>query len=67
MCLAKAYMGGKQELLMEEIASLQVKDGKLLVTTLFGEEREIEASIKEIDFMTSSIILETVKGGKEPS
>jgi predicted RNA-binding protein len=37
------------------------------VTTLFGEEREIEASIKEIDFMTSSIILETVKGGKEPS
>ena len=64
MCLAKAYVGsnGEKELLMEEVASLQVKDSKLLVTTLFGEQREIEASIKEIDFMASSIILESVKG-----
>jgi len=59
MCLAKAYVGGdkEKELLMEEIASLKAEDGKLLVTTLFGEQREIEASIKEIDFMGSSIIL----------
>ena len=64
MCLAKAYVGsnGKRELLMDEIASLKVKDGKLLVTTLFGEQREIEASIKEIDFMSSSVVLENVKG-----
>jgi predicted RNA-binding protein len=61
MCLAKAYIGRNKELLMEEIASLRVKDGKLLVTTLFGEEREIEASIKEIDFMASSVVLENVK------
>lgn len=63
MCLAKAYVGsnGEKELLMEEIASLKAKNGKLLVTTLFGEQREIEASIKEIDFMASSIILENVK------
>ena len=63
MCLAKAYAvgGGGRELLMEEIASLKVKDGKLLVTTLFGEQREIKASIKEIDFMASSISLEKVK------
>jgi predicted RNA-binding protein len=47
---------------MEEIASLKAKDGKLLVTTLFGEQREIEASIKEIDFMSSSIVLQNVKG-----
>jgi predicted RNA-binding protein len=64
MCLAKAYVGsnGERELLMEEIASLKAKDGKLLVTTLFGEQREIEASIKEIDFMASNIILENMKG-----
>jgi predicted RNA-binding protein len=63
MCLAKAYVGsnGEKELLMEEVASLKTKNGKLLVTTLFGEQREIEASIKEIDFMASSIILENVK------
>jgi len=63
MCLAKAYVGndGERELLMEEVASLKAKEGKLLVTTLFGEQREIEANIKEIDFMASSIILENVK------
>ena len=59
MCLARAYIGGDQEkeLLMEEVASLRVEDGKLLMTTLFGEQKEIEASIKEIDFMSSSVIL----------
>ena len=31
---------------------------RLLVTTLFGEQQQIEASISEIDFMSSSIILE---------
>lgn len=64
MCLAKAYVGsnGERELLMAEIASLKAEDGKLLVTTLFGEQRELEADIKEIDFMASSIILENVRG-----
>ena len=63
MCLAKAYVGsnGKRELLMEEIASLKAMDGKLLVTTLFGEQREIEAKISEIDFMASTIVLENVR------
>jgi len=60
MCLAKAYLGtdSGKELLIEEIASLKTGDGKLLLTTLFGEQREIEASIKEIDFRNSSILLE---------
>jgi len=63
MCLARAYIGNddETELLMEEIASLKMEDGKLLMTSLFGEEREIEASIKEIDFMGSRIVLENVK------
>jgi len=62
MCLAKAYLGtdGEKEFLIEEIASLKTGDGKLLLTTLFGEQREIEASIKEIDFRNSSILLEKV-------
>ena len=63
MCLAKAYLGsnGEKELLLEEVALLKAQDGKLLVTTLFGEQREIEASIKEIDFRASSILLEKVR------
>ena len=60
MCLAKAYIGKKEEgdLLMEEIASIKVEDGKLLVTSLFGEQKEVAARIREIDFKTSDIILE---------
>jgi len=60
MCLAKAYIGGKgeKEPFLEDIASIKAEDGKLLVTTLFGEKREIAASIREIDFKSSSIILE---------
>ena len=60
MCLAKAYLGhnGESELLMEDITSIKAEGGKLLVTTLFGERKEIEAGIKEIDFRGSTVTLE---------
>ncbi len=60
MCLAKAYLSrnGKRELLMREIAYLGVGNGKLLLRTLFGEQKEVEAKLREIDFANSSIILE---------
>ena len=60
MCLAKAYIGKKEEndLVMEEIASIKVEDDKLLVTSLFGEQKEVAARIREIDFKSSDIILE---------
>jgi predicted RNA-binding protein len=63
MCLAKAYMGknGEKELLVEEIALVKAERGKILVTTLFGEQQEFEADIREIDFRASSILLENVK------
>ena len=60
MCLSKAYVeiSGKRELLMEEVALLEIKDDKLLLKTLFGEQKEIGANIKQIDFLTHNIILE---------
>lgn len=60
MCLAKAYIGKKEEndLLMEEIATIKVEDGKLLVTSLFGEQKKVAARIREIDFKSSDIFLE---------
>ena len=60
MCLSKAYMdrNGTKELLMQEIASVEVSEGKLLLRTLFGEREEIKASIKQVDFVNGSIILE---------
>ena len=63
MCLSKAYVDrdGEGELLMEEIASLKIEGEKLLFKTVFGEQKEIEASIRQIDFMTHSIFLENLK------
>ena len=63
MCLSKAYVDrkGKRELLMEEVTSLQVKGEKLLLTTLFGEQKEVGADIREINFMTHSIFLENLR------
>ena len=59
MCLSKAYFdrGENKELVMEEIASVSVEDGRLLLKSLFGEQKEVEASIKEISFVANSILL----------
>ena len=59
MCLAKAYLGDENELLAEDITILKTDGGKLLITTLFGEQKEIEARISEIDFKASRIVLES--------
>jgi predicted RNA-binding protein len=60
MCLGKAYLegNGESELLLESVALLEVRGKKLRLSSLFGEEKEIEASLREIDFQTSRIIHE---------
>ena len=64
MCLSKVYFDSddNRELLMEEVASLKIEDGKLMIRTFFGEQKEIEATIRQIDFMTHSILLESLRG-----
>ena len=60
MCLAKAYLksDSSSELLLESLTSVEILDNKIVLTTIFGEAKEIEASIKKVDFKNSSIILE---------
>jgi len=60
VCLAKVYLrkGGKDELLLETVASAEIRNGKLLLKTILRQEKEIEADIKEIDFANSRVILE---------
>ena len=62
MCLSKLYVdrNGERELLMEEVASVEVGDGKLIFSTLFGEQKELVADLRRIDLMTHSIILENL-------
>ncbi len=59
MCLSRVYVAsnGEKELLMEEVASVEIGEGRLLLKTLFGEEKEIEGSISQIDLVTHTIIL----------
>jgi predicted RNA-binding protein len=63
MCLSKAYVDcdGDKELLMADVASLEITRGKLLLKTLFGEQQEIGANIKQVDFLNHSITLEKPK------
>ena len=61
MCLSKAYVdrGGEKELLVEEVASVEVSGSRIRLKTLFGEQKEIGAHIREIDFLTHTILLES--------
>jgi predicted RNA-binding protein len=65
MCLSKVYVNrnNKRELLLEEIASVEIVNGKLVFKTLFGEQKEIEANIREIDFLSHSLVVENLGGG----
>jgi predicted RNA-binding protein len=60
MCLASVHKGkgSEKENLLEEVALIKFEGEKLLLRTLFGEERAIKAKIKEIDFMNSTVLIE---------
>ena len=60
MCLASIHKGKgtEKENLLEEVALIRFEGEKLLLRTLFGEERAIKAKIKEIDFMNSTVLIE---------
>ena len=65
MCLSKAYVekDGKKDFLMTDIASVKVDGKNLVLSSLFGEKKEITAAIREIDFTTSLIKLEMYGAG----
>ena len=60
MCLSKAYLdkNGERQLIMEDVSSVRIENDRVLLSTLFGEQEKVKAEIKEIDFMTHSILLE---------
>ena len=60
MCESNAYLRkqGKEELLLENVTFLQPKQGKLVMSSLLGDEVIIDAEIVEIDLMAHRIVLE---------
>ena len=65
MCLSKAYIekDNKKEFLMNDITSVKVENGRIILNSLFGEKKEIVAAIREIDFTAGLLRLEMLEEG----
>ena len=59
MCMASVWIRKDtgEENLLKEVAVIKSRGEKLILSTLMGEERSVEAKIEEIDFMNSKVLL----------
>ena len=59
MCLSNAYKetGTDTELLCQYVSNVEVKDGVVLLTTLTGEEMNVEGTVKKIDLINNTVII----------
>ncbi len=62
MCLAKLYPPGAQQPVMENITQITIENGKVIVNTLFGEQRVFEEKIQTINFTDSRVQLVEAAG-----
>lgn len=67
MCLATVYVerNGEKEEVMHDVAWVKPEGGGLRLTGLMGESRLVQAKIKDINLMSSSIILEGATSDSE--
>jgi predicted RNA-binding protein len=59
MCLARVWVAGDnaEKPLMEDVAYFKAEGDKVVLTSLFGEQQELAATVQEIDFTKSVITL----------
>ncbi len=62
MCQSNIYAidGRQQELLLEEVARVEIEGDRIIVEPLFGERVSLTARIKEIDLMKHRIVVEKI-------
>lgn len=60
MCLATVYVedDGQKEEVMQDVAWIRPQSGGLQLISFMGESRLLQAEIKSIDLVNSSIVLE---------
>ncbi len=60
MCMATAYLknGSRKKLLLQEVASIELSGETLVMQSLFGKQKKIRGSILEVDFLSSTVLLE---------
>jgi predicted RNA-binding protein len=59
MCLATVYVerNGEKEEVMRDVAWIKPEDSGLRLIDFMGQDRLVQAEIKDIDLMKSSIVL----------
>ncbi|MFC1714081.1 CooT family nickel-binding protein [Candidatus Poribacteria bacterium] len=60
MCRSNAHLGcdGQKELIIEDVGLVRPMGDKILLISVFGEERIVDAKIKEIDLLHHRVVLE---------
>ena len=60
MCESSAYLiqNGKEELILENVEELYTEGNTVKILNLFGDQKIIDAEIKQISFVDNKIILE---------
>jgi len=61
--LAKAFIkqDGEDRVVMDEIAHMTVNNGRLVLSTIFGQQEQVEAQVREIDFTRHVVILQRTR------
>ena len=60
MCEANAYLlkDGKEELFLESLDTVEPDDGKLRLTSIFGEQKFIKGKITRLSLVDHKVIIE---------
>ncbi len=63
MCESKVYLleNGKEKKIMDNVIHIEPQNGKLFMYDLLGEQKIIDAAIKEVRLLEHKIILESEK------
>lgn len=59
MCELNAYIQaeGKEELILENVDSMEVEDGILRLASIFGEEKVIQGALKRVSLRDNKIFV----------
>jgi predicted RNA-binding protein len=60
MCEANAYLlkDGREELFLEALNTVEPEDGKLRLTSIFGEQKFIKGKITRLSLVDHKVIIE---------
>lgn len=60
MCDLKAYMKtpDKEDLILEAVNQVRTEGGEVILKNLFGEEKRVKGSIREISLVKNRLVLD---------